>query len=163
MNHVLTTVIRRFVLVYGEPKTNDIEGFYAEYQRALKGFSEAVLQAGVDDVIRDHTFPTWPTVGEVYKAVSEQGRRLHRPTPEPPEPDWQRTPPTDADRARNHELMERLRRATAQKELDAHEGVRNTSRPVMEDLQAAAVRTEDGRRRHLKNYIPRMPNDGDAA
>lgn len=60
-------VLRRFMTVYGEPNTVDPDGLFEEFSKALGGTRPDILTKGVDRVIKAHTFPAWPTVGEVVK------------------------------------------------------------------------------------------------
>lgn len=158
MSHVLQAVVARFVTIFGEPKSDNPEALYSEYVRALKGFSVGVLEPAVDEVIKHHTFPTWPTPGEVYKAASSEGTRqasrfraadLNEPCSEPPA-DW--SPPSEEDRQRNRKAIESMRRMYG-----THDPIgtqmQAPTRAVMDAIQANAIRTYDGRKRHLKDYM----------
>jgi hypothetical protein len=82
---VFAKVIRRLTNVYGAPNVPDQDMLYDEFCKALRGFSDPVLDLALDRVIRDRTFPTWPTVGEVVATAREAAAIL---TPKPkPEPD----------------------------------------------------------------------------
>lgn len=99
---VYTHVIRRFLTVYGAPKVPAPDELFAEFSKALKDFSGAIIEPAIDRVIADHAYPTWPTVGEVVKAVRAQAERNYRPVisvAEPPPP-----PLTDEQRARANEI-----------------------------------------------------------
>lgn len=61
--------LEKFLLLYGEPKTTDVGAFFAEYQRALKGYTAQALEAGANKLIDAHTFKSWPTIAECRKAI----------------------------------------------------------------------------------------------
>ena len=65
---VMDKVVRRFIVLYGEPKDVEPKELFAEFFKALGSFRGDILTKGADEVIRNHTFPTWPTVGEVVKS-----------------------------------------------------------------------------------------------
>lgn len=67
--HVYEHFIDRLQLLYGEPKTNDVERFYAEYASALSRFEPRHLSAGASKIIGSHKFRSWPTVAECIDAV----------------------------------------------------------------------------------------------
>ena len=71
MSAVRDVVIRRFVTVFGEPKTDNSSAMVAEYERALRGTSPEVLQRAVDKLLRKTKFRVWPTIGECMDAVRE--------------------------------------------------------------------------------------------
>jgi len=92
----ITKSIRRLLAVYGTPKTDEPEILFDEMSKALSGFRTDILTKGVDRIIKDRSFSTWPTVGEVVKACrdacDEMGDRyaVERPNyqrrePVPPE------------------------------------------------------------------------------
>lgn len=66
---VFEKMLRRFMAVYGKPNTPDEEGFYAEYAKALSGWSGKFLDLATDTLIKEHTSPFWPTVGECTKVL----------------------------------------------------------------------------------------------
>lgn len=68
-------VIQRFLVLYGEPKTIDLEALSSEYRDALDG-TDATLLVDAVKLLRDqHKFPTWPTVGECKDAIREIAER----------------------------------------------------------------------------------------
>lgn len=69
MNPVEQFFTRRFMTLYGAPDTKDPAAFVAEYNKALAGTDDDILQAASDLVVRQHTFRNWPTVGECVEAV----------------------------------------------------------------------------------------------
>lgn len=69
MSAVRDVVIRRFVTVFGEPKTDNSAAMVAEYERALHGTSPEVLHRAVDKLLRKTKFRVWPTIGECMDAV----------------------------------------------------------------------------------------------
>lgn len=56
-------VIRRFMAVFGEPKTPDPDAFITEYEKALTGYEKRFLDAAADRLIKRSTF--WPKPAEV--------------------------------------------------------------------------------------------------
>lgn len=162
MKHVLTAVVSRFVTLYGEPRTDNAEALYSEYVRALKDFDQEALEAAVDEIVRMHTFPTWPTPGEVYKQALTEAAKLYakrpRPAPMPEQPKREdgRYVLTEEQKAHNRRMIEELKKAVASTALAKISDVSLPvpDRPFMEELQAKAMRTADGRRRHLKNWHP---------
>lgn len=69
MSAVRDVVVRRFVTVFGEPKTDNSSAMVAEYERALHGNSPEVLNRAVDRLLRKTKFRVWPTIGECMDAV----------------------------------------------------------------------------------------------
>lgn len=69
MSDVVGLMLRRFTVLYGEPKTPNREAYIAEYVAALKGYSEAALTEAATAVIQARTIPVWPSVGECVKAA----------------------------------------------------------------------------------------------
>lgn len=66
---VFQKVIRRLSRTYGAPTNGDPEAITEEFCKALGGYSESLLERAMDRVIRERTFPGWPTVGEVVDAL----------------------------------------------------------------------------------------------
>ncbi|MEY2961356.1 MAG: hypothetical protein RLZ60_1186 [Pseudomonadota bacterium] len=72
MADVAAIVFERFTNIYGEPKhTPNPEAFFEEYERALSGYSDALLRRAIDLVIAEHAFTTWPTIGKICKAIEK--------------------------------------------------------------------------------------------
>ena len=69
-------VLRRFIVVYGEPKNVEPRELFAEFFAALANFRSDILGKAADRVIRDRIFPTWPTVGETVKACRDVADEL---------------------------------------------------------------------------------------
>lgn len=78
MSIVDEMVFKRFTILYGDPKTSDVESFFAEYETALKGYSEHILTEAVNRVIKANEFRSWPMPGEICKAASEIGAAISR-------------------------------------------------------------------------------------
>lgn len=76
--NVQKLMLSRFIALYGAPASEDLEMFYEEYHKALKGFTVDALQHGADKVIAHHRFQSWPTVGECY-ACCESYKPPRRP------------------------------------------------------------------------------------
>ena len=64
-----TKFVHRMATLFGDPTTNDMVAFAAEYENALRGNSDAVLQRAGDIIARDRIIRAWPTVGECLIAV----------------------------------------------------------------------------------------------
>lgn len=112
MSHVSDVMLSRFAILYGDPKTNDQDAFVAEYERALKACSRAVLQKAADLLIDGQTRRFWPTVGECRKATETAADQLasDRPSQFAPPPTSLRGPPTFAELERNRLADECQRR-----------------------------------------------------
>jgi len=76
MSTVQELILARFLTLYGEPKTDNIEAFFDEYERALRGIAKDVLSLGADRVIRAQEFRSWPTPGECVKACHVEAERM---------------------------------------------------------------------------------------
>lgn len=168
MKHVLETVVSRFVTLYGEPRTDSAEALYSEYVRALKDWDRDALQAAVDEVVKNHTFPTWPTPGEVYKQARTEAARLYAMRPRPaPETEPQTRPDgrlevSEEQRAHNRKLIEGLKRQVVVETWQSPT-LPTPDRSFMQALQTEALRTADGRRRHLKDWHPKIEQSPDEA
>lgn len=100
MSAEITKAIRRLMAVYGTPKTDEPQILFDEFAKALSGFRTDLLAKGVDRVIKDRAFSTWPTVGEVVKAcrdVCEEMADKH--VVEFPKPDRRAPVPPDVAKA----------------------------------------------------------------
>jgi hypothetical protein len=169
MKHVLAAVVSRFVTLYGEPRTDNHEALYSEYVRALKDFDQEALELAVDEVVKQHTFPTWPMPGEVYKQALVEAAKLHAKRPKPtrdpelsePRPDG-RYELTEEQKAHNRRMIEELKRSVTVYE-PQRVNLPAPTRTVMEELQAKAMRTADGRMRHLRGWYPGMEAKPDEA
>lgn len=168
MKHVLQAVVSRFVTLYGEPRTDSAEALYSEYVRALKDFDQEALEAAVDEIIKQHTFPTWPTPGEVYKQALTEAAKLYakrkkpEPSPEPMKRDDGRYVLTDEQKAHNRQMIEELKRMAVFTE-PQRVTLTAPTRAVMEQLQADSMKTADGRMRHLRGWYPEMNDKRDEA
>lgn len=76
MSVVFDVVIRRFVTVFGEPKTDRPDAMIAEYEKALDGNTSEVLNRAVDNLFKRTKFRVWPTIGECIVAVKEASQDL---------------------------------------------------------------------------------------
>ena len=76
MSDIQDIVLSRFLTLYGEPKTDNLEAFIAEYENALRGMAKDVLKLGADRVIKAQEFRSWPTPGECVKACNAEAERL---------------------------------------------------------------------------------------
>ena len=113
---------------------------------AIVDFSGAIIEPAIDRVIADHAYPTWPTVGEVVKAVRAQAERNYRPVisvAEPPPP-----PLTDEQRERANEILKRGMTVLHQAKLDELERRAgkpvDTTRPEFERREAERLKRMTG-------------------
>jgi len=97
-------LLSRFGTLFGEPRTDSMAAFFHEYRRALSGYSDAVLEAAGDEVIREHLTRSWPTVAECVKKCREVAPRL---VARPPEalPRVVVHNPTDAEKQRVRRIL----------------------------------------------------------
>lgn len=79
MSNVKSVVIKRFLTVFGPPKTDNVEAMFAEYERALARNSTEVLHRAVDKILRKTKFRAWPTIGECVDAVQSAAGDLNEP------------------------------------------------------------------------------------
>ncbi|CCB64450.1 hypothetical protein [Hyphomicrobium sp. MC1] len=64
---VFTKVVKRLLNVFGPPSVPDPDALYEEFGKALKGFSESILDEAIDRVMREHVYASWPSLGECVK------------------------------------------------------------------------------------------------
>lgn len=76
-------MLHRLGLMYGDPDVDNVEGFLAEFTKALRNYSAPELERAADHIIRTRRYKTWPTVGEVIGACEEarEGQRVRHPAP----------------------------------------------------------------------------------
>lgn len=66
------TFLQRLSTVFGDPISDDVDGFTAEYLRALRAWPDEVLDAAADIVLKRHAGPhRWPRIRECTKACEE--------------------------------------------------------------------------------------------
>lgn len=109
---VYSKMLIRFITVYGEPKTDDTAAFMREYETAMDGFSNAILDRATAMILKSHTYPTWPTVGECFKACTRAAEELAPRLP--PE-----RAPIDHDKPGADPVLANILREEATKALDA--------------------------------------------
>lgn len=63
--------LRKLMVLYGEPKTDDVPAFLAEFGNMLKGIDGKTLETAADLLIRQRKYRSWPTVAEVLDTVDE--------------------------------------------------------------------------------------------
>lgn len=68
-------LIDRFMAVFGEPKTVDVDKFLDEYAKALRGLDARVLEKAGDTIIKRSTF--WPRPAEVYAEAEKAAAVLY--------------------------------------------------------------------------------------
>lgn len=59
----------RFTNLYGEPNAADPTEFIAEYRKALANTRADILEKASNYVVKNHAYPTWPTIGECKSAI----------------------------------------------------------------------------------------------
>lgn len=104
--NVQDLVLNRFAALYGAPDTEDPGLFVSEYGRALSGFPADVLRRGIDRVVDENDFKSWPTVGACKKACQ---RLMPEPVLQFPKDDRDLPPPTPEAKARCRALAAELR------------------------------------------------------
>lgn len=141
MSFVGDHVIKRFWTLYGEPKTQDPDGFLAEYETALRGFTEPILRQAVDRVVKANEYRSWPMPGEVCKACAdigvEVGAKAKREYREPQIP----MPPAPSPEAvaRVKALAAEFARKHRMNELSDRKPLPDVSREAMDALQSASL------------------------
>jgi hypothetical protein len=115
MSDVQDLMLARFLTLYGEPKTDNLEAFFDEYERALKGTAREILQLAADRVIKDQEFRSWPTPGECVKAVHVEAERKAIERERFAKPDLDKADrtwpaPTEESKARVRELIANMKR-----------------------------------------------------
>ena len=61
----------RLNAVYGDPKTENVSGFLAEYTRMLGRYTKAELDKAADKILTRHKIRTWPTIPECVEAAED--------------------------------------------------------------------------------------------
>jgi hypothetical protein len=69
-------LVKRLAIIFGEPKTEDPEGFLAEYASATKGTEKDILNAAADVIIKQRKFRNWPTVAECLDAIESAKKQV---------------------------------------------------------------------------------------
>lgn len=115
MSDVQDLMFTRFLTLYGEPKTDNLEAFFEEYERVLKGTAKDILQLAADRVIKEQQFRSWPTPGECVKAVNAEAERkaIERERFSPKQLDEQERhwpKPTAESKARVRAILEEFKR-----------------------------------------------------
>lgn len=115
MSNVSEIMLRRFGVLYGEPRTSDMEAFVAEYEKALKGTATDLLEAATDKIVKSQERRSWPTPGECCKAVHAVAEKHYAWTnvATVTEPEPQRQPLTPEERERSRKLMDQFRKDMA--------------------------------------------------
>jgi hypothetical protein len=78
MSSVTDRMLSRFAVVYGEPRTGDLEAFFAEYEKAMRGTRIDILEAATDEILKSHEKRSWPTIGECRKAIEAVAGEIER-------------------------------------------------------------------------------------
>lgn len=153
----------RLLATYGEPRTENIDGFEAEFRATVHGFAPKLLQQAVTRWIRKDT-PFWPRPGELAAECVRVYNDTVRPLamadganvnadPRPPQTPAQR----EAVRRMVADAMQFL--ASPQTAID-DAGVDWSSgqQPAFEAMQASSRNTMH-RRRELTPLTKRMTGD----
>jgi hypothetical protein len=156
-NDVYTNIITRFANCYGESKAPDIDGFLAEYERVLKGYSADTLRKAADDIIANHVYPNWPTPGECNLACQRVCEREAPRSWEKPREYEHRAPPTEEEKRINREKIAKLKTYVAGTNWTKLEPVTLPvpDREYMEHMQDEAIKTADGYSRHVRALTER--------
>lgn len=155
MSSVYDEIIARFSNCYSEPKALDVEAFLGEYERVLKGYTPDTLRKAADEIIANHTYPSWPTPGECNIACQKICEREAPRAWEKPRPVEKWEPPTEEQKRRNREKIEQFKHFTAGLNWKNLEPVKLPvpDRAFMENLQIEAVKTADGFTRHTGRIL----------
>jgi hypothetical protein len=131
--------IGRLILLFGEPKAQNVSAWIAEYRLALVGFHDDAIRMGIDELLRTRTMRAWPSIGECVGACRAAGSKLGvKPSRLP----WEREEepdvlPTDEERARVNEMVRKSRAAMLKNSKQAFSSKR---RPVRCDSSVFAER-----------------------
>lgn len=71
MSDHVKPLLNRLVVVFGQPRTDDVEMFLAEYARTLGRYALPELDAAVDRLLMQHRHRSFPTIAECVNAVHE--------------------------------------------------------------------------------------------
>lgn len=131
--------IRRMMTVYGEPRTDDPAGFLMEYQKALGGYSDEILERAGDEVIRT-IGPFWPKPAEAVKIARNVADRIWqasaRATEERKQFEMvQAAPNAPEARARVQQIMDDYLQNIERKEAESKAMKVDVSRPAFEAMQ----------------------------
>jgi hypothetical protein len=66
--------LNRLVILFGQPKTDDVTMFLGEYARVLTRFKPAELEAGIDRLVTQHRIRSFPTIAECSNAIYEAAK-----------------------------------------------------------------------------------------
>ena len=135
----------RFLNLYGVPDAVDPKAFVAEYDKALGGTEESLLKAAADQIVRDHKFRNWPTVGDcvaMVRTVATQ-RAMAKARSAPPE--YARTVTHSAEsRARVNALVKQALHAMRSQAAEAPKPVFDrwdqTTKPAWEERMRTSPR-----------------------
>lgn len=107
-------LIERLTIVFGEPRTPNPVLYIEEIAKAVKPYSAEILEQAGDEVIRGNTF--WPKPGEIVEKAEGIAARIASRNRKPEvREEWPE--PTDEQRRRAIELVERAKQAMASKAL----------------------------------------------
>ena len=143
--------IRRMMTVYGEPRTDDPAGFLMEYQKALGGYSDHILERAGDEVIRT-IGPFWPKPAEAVKIARNVADSVWRDSNRAAEERKQfeavqAAPNSPEARARVQQIMDEYTQNIEKQEAESKAMKTDVSRPAFEAMQ-----------RNSKNqYLHRKP------
>jgi hypothetical protein len=118
MGNVRASMLTRFSTLYGAPRTDEVEEFVAEYVKALGWYSDEVLVAATDDLIKQHTTGGWPRIAVCLKACQDAARKIAAAQqPLLPEPVDEMPAPSEEQKARVQALVAEFKRHVAEKSL----------------------------------------------
>jgi hypothetical protein len=105
MSDVEDLMLSRFLTLYGEPKTDNANAFFDEYENLMRGTRRDILKAAADRVIKAQEFRSWPTPGECVKACHAVAEHMHSMQKASPKPEPKRQPLTPEERERSRALL----------------------------------------------------------
>lgn len=136
MSDAIGELLSRFVTVFGEPKTDDVDGFFREYEKALSGFHPKVIGHTADAVIKSATF--WPRPAEIVKKAEEVAAILFPPKPWRDRDAEFRREPTAEEKARVRAMLKEFfaeQVTVSETPRGMPKGWVDVSRPAFEKMQ----------------------------
>ena len=154
MSLVSDEMLSRLSRMFGDPRTNDPDGYMDEFERALRGYSRDVLIQATNELIDNAARPFWPTVGEARAACRKAAERLAMlakgPARSAQEQEWPSPSPEEA--ARMMALITEAGKKMASVK-DPERALPDVSREAFEKFRESVISTVDGRRRHTKGGL----------
>lgn len=71
-----SVLVKRLLVLFGEPKTDDPEAFIAEYRNAVQDVDPNVLKLAGDLIVRERKYRSWPTVADMLDVVDRAALKV---------------------------------------------------------------------------------------